>query len=817
MITQSKIDEVKSAANIVKIISEDGITLKKSGINFIGLCPFHADRTASLVVSPTKQIFKCFACGEGGDVYKWFENRENMSYPEAVKKVAAEVGIKVEEEEMTPEQKRELEEKDSVRAVLSANQALFEGYLLSSSAASAYLDKRKVSKEMIAHFKLGFAPGQNAIKKALLEQGFREEYMLKADVIRKHAESGRTYDAYHDRIMFPIFSKRGEIVGYTGRDITDTQPGKYVNSNETILFRKGNELFGLFQAKQSIVKAGFVYVVEGQLDVISLVQHGVNNVIAGSGTAMTMQQFKLIKGFCQRIVMIYDGDAAGIHAAEKHISSCVSFGFQVSCVSLPVGLDPDDLAKQKGDNVGEWLVGNTTSYVEFLCKHKITKETTSYDKGKAIKDIVAIISMEPVEMQEGLHRELAKFGDTTLDTISKIASKVKVPEKPAEFKPGFYGMEMVSEFIDKDDPFVHITCDFEQFKKGIGESKPYLFFSGIPSTTEIQELNTKVKRVIAHKINWEANTNNEDNSVRVLKNLFTFGFTVDVFRDEDEYVGFLFRYISMYGDIIDHSCLTPEQKGVYFNRCLEMVSYAPKPIQTVNQKAWAEILGLTQADFKTLLKPYNNERNASAKITSEQGDVGDNILNYEPDKIPDYVENNEEYAKMLKRHNYFPLLGKQSQQPVCYMFRTNGGTLKRVGDFYMEPLFHVYSDDPNENRRIIKLTSLYHPGEKYVEFTSNTFTKLSKLRERLIDKGAYNFDNGTAVEFDSIWSYMSHKFPLVHEIKVFGQQPEGCFIFANGILHDVGGVWKYENADELGLMADKDMVFYSPAFSKVNI
>ncbi len=131
MIPQSKIADIKSAANIVKIISDDGITLKKSGINFVGLCPFHADRNASLVVSPTKQIYKCFACGEGGDVIKWFEKRENMSYPEAVKKVASEVGIKVEEEELSPEQKRELEQKDSVRAVLSANQALFEGFLVS--------------------------------------------------------------------------------------------------------------------------------------------------------------------------------------------------------------------------------------------------------------------------------------------------------------------------------------------------------------------------------------------------------------------------------------------------------------------------------------------------------------------------------------------------------------------------------------------------------------------------------------------------------------------------------------------------------------
>lgn len=812
-----KIQEVKDASDIVKTISNDGIALKASGINFVGLCPFHDDRNASLVVSPAKQIYKCFACGEGGDVIKWFEKRENLSYPEAIKKLGDMAGIKVEEEELSPEQKREAQQKESVKAVLQANQKLFEGYLVSSSEASSYLmQKRQISKEMIELFHLGFAPGHNAIKKALLEQGYKEEIMLAADVIRKHAESGRTYDSYHDRIMFPIFSKRGELVGYTGRDITDAQPGKYVNSNDTILFHKSNELFGLFQAKQAIVKQGFVYITEGQFDVISLVQHGVSNVIAGSGTAMTKQQFRLIKGFTRSIVMIYDGDEAGVRAAKKHITSCVEFGFIVRCVALPKGFDPDDLAKANGDHVGDWLNGRTISYVEYLCKHLIKPNCNAFDKGKAIKEIANIVAIEPIENQEGLYRELAKYGESSEEAVKKIAETIKV-EKPAEFKNGFFGMDMIEGFIDKDDPFVHITFNFEQFKKGIGESKPYLFVYGLPSSTDIQELNTKVKRVVAHKVTWDADMVNEAVSIKALKNLFTFGFTVDVFNDDEKNTGFLYRYIAMYGAIIEKTCPTPEQRGEYFNRCLEMVSYAPKSIQTVNQKAWAEILGITQAEFKALLKPYNNERNASAKIASERGDVGDNILNYEPDKIPDYVEANEEYSKMLKRHNYFPLLGKKSEQPVCYMFRTNGGTLKRVADFYMEPLFHVYSDDPNENRRIIKLTSLYHPGEKYVEFPSNTFTKLSKLRERLIDKGAYNFDNGTAVEFDSIWSYMSHKFPLVHEIKVFGQQPEGCFIFANGILHEVEGVWKYENADELGLMADKDMVFYSPAFSKVNI
>lgn len=815
MIPKEKKEEIKAAANIVKIIQDDGVTLKQQGVNYVGLCPFHSDRNASLVVSPSKQIFKCFACGESGDVFSWFMKRENMSLPEAVKKVAKENGIEVEEEELTPDQKREAAAKDSARAVIKANQALFEGYLASNAAATSYLAKREVSKDMISLFRLGFAPGQNEIKKHLMEQGYREDNMLAAGVIHRHAESGRTYDAYHDRIMFPIFNKRGEIVGYTGRDILGTQKAKYQNSNDSLLFKKGNEIYGLFQAKQSIVKEGFVYMCEGQFDVISLVQRGVTNVVAGSGTALTTVQIRLIKGFTNRLVMLLDGDKAGRKAAEKHISACVKAGFDVRCVALPDGFDPDDLAKANGDKVGEWLKMKTTSYVQFLCDIKLDG-ADAFTKGKGLRELVGIIANEPVEVQESLKKELAKFADTELATIEQIASNVKLPEKPETFKPGFYGMELVSEYIDQEDPYIEVTTNFEQFKKGIGNKQPFIYVHGVPPTNAVQELNTKVKRIIAHHIDWQADVYRESDSIRALKSLFTFGFTVDIDSPEGN-TGFLYRYIGMYGDILTEDRPTPEQKSVYLARCMEMVSYAPKSIQTVNIKSWAEVLDLKLAEFRELLKPFNAERKASTKIVSERGDIGENILNYEPDRIPDYVEQNEEYAKMLKRHNYFPLLGKKSQQPVCYMFKTNGGTLKRVADFYMEPLFHVYSDDANENRRIIKLTSLYHPGEKYVEFPSNTFTKLSKLKERLIDKGAYNFDNGNASDFDAIWSYMSHKFPLVHEIKVFGQQPEGCFVFANGILHDVKGAWIYEPADELGLMSDGDMVFYSPAFSKVNI
>ena len=819
-IPQDIVDKIEDAANIVDVVS-DFVTLKKAGANLKGLCPFHDDRTPSFIVSPAKNICKCFACGKGGTPTKFIEEHESMSYPEALRYLAKKYGIEVPKVTLTPEDELREKEKESCRAVVSAAQKLFEGALLQNDDAKAYLAERLVSKEMVQLYGIGYAPGRGYMTKALIDQGYKEKFLISAGLTAKK-ENGYTYDKFFDRLMFPFYNRKGEIVGFTGRDIhwEKGKGAKYSNTEETCIYHKGNELFGFYQAKRAISKQDNVYVVEGQFDVISMAQRGVQNIIAGSGTAFTEAQKKLIRTITSKVTFIYDGDEAGHHAAITQIESCVKSSFEVRCVLLADGMDPDDLAKAKGEEVGQWLKKNTITYVEALYRLLWKNSSDAIEKGKVLKQILSIVANEQDETRGQLVKELANLTMNDLNELQNILGKCKVPERPEEFMAGFSGWEFAEDYIDETAKTIHLTSNWELYSKRVGEKQPWLLYHGMPAETEFQDLNRRVARVIFHKPEMTANDREECNDLAVMGNLYRKGITVDISRTIDgaeKEQGFLYAYTSFYGSKIEAEVPTPEIKNIYLSRCADAISYATGNIQTINMKSWAELLGVKPAELKEIVKPFNAERKSTSRLERERGDLADNLYDFDPEKIPSYVKENEEYSAMLRRYNYFPMLGKESKEPVCYMFRTDGGQLKRVGDFYMEPLFHVYSRETNDNRRVIKLTSLYSRVCKYVEIPSKAFQKLSTLDEFLIGEGAYNFENGTATEYGKIRACMSYKFPMVEELKVLGQQMNGSFVWSNAILHEVKGVWKLDYADEMGLLPDGDRTYYSPAYSKVNL
>lgn len=810
IIPQDVIDRILDAANIVQIIEED-ISLKKAGVNYIGLCPFHSDRTPSLLVSPTKKIYKCFACGEGGNIFTWYQKFHGLSFPESVREVGKRCNIEVPTTELTPEAKASMQLKEAAQSVLEASNNMYITCLYNNPTAKDYLQSRNITRETIQKYKIGFADSNLVV--ALSQKGYSEQHILAAGVAYKN-DRNILRDSFYNRIMLPFFTISGKIVGFTGRDISGTQAAKYKNSPETILFQKDHVLFGLYQARKSIIEKGFVYICEGQFDVLSLAQRGIKNVIACSGTAFSEHQRKMLHSITTKLVYILDGDTAGIKAALKHIPEAVRDNFAVMTVSLPDGMDPDELAQKLGDDTTKYLTEHTHSYVHYYAQHLLANDDDVYSRQTKTKQILDIIALEPDKIiRQQLMSELAKPSGYTLQDLTDMMSDIKI-EIPSSYTAGFYGMEFASEYMD-DTKEIHLVRDVERFQKLIGEEQPYIYVCGIPSVAAIQELSRQVERVIFHAPKLEADTRNESEDIRAMKALYTYGLTVDVSL-EAKISGFIYTYVAFYGQLITETAPTPEIKNTYITRCAEMISYASQPIQTVNMPAWAEYLGLKVTALKEVLKPFAQERKSQRKIERERGDVYADTFDFDLDKIPDYVTNNEEYNRMLQRYGFFPILNK-AQQPVSYMFRADSGSLRRVADFYMEPLFHVYSDDPNENRRVIKLNSLYLPASKYVEFPSNTFSKLGKLTEKLIDKGAYNFEGGTAADYAKIWACMSYNFPLVNEIKVFGQQEEGCFLFANGILHEVDDVWNFQYADELGLMEHNKTLFYSPAFSKVNI
>jgi len=416
------VEKVRDASDIVAIVEKLGVSLKKQGQNHWGICPFHDDHHSSLCVSQAKQIFTCFSCGKTGNVFSFITEKEGMSYPEAIRWLAKEAGIKVPEEELTAEQKQANDDRESCRAVINAAQALFEGQLLCDETARQYLRQRGISDDSVKTFGLGFAPGRGFVTKALSEQGYRQEYLVMSDVTRN--DDGRLRDTFQQRLMFPFYDRRGQIVGWTGRAIGKEPKVKYLNTSERYFFRKGDQIFGLYQARQAISKAGFAYVCEGQMDVISMAQRGVTNIVAGSGTAFTEQQRKLLKGLTRRLVMIYDGDEAGKKAAVKHIHSCVLAGFDTQCVFLSGGVDPDDLARKVGEGIGKWLSEHTISYVEYLCKILFDGASDAHQQGTVIRDIVNIIALEVPEVRERMLKELSDRTETRMSTLTGMAMEL---------------------------------------------------------------------------------------------------------------------------------------------------------------------------------------------------------------------------------------------------------------------------------------------------------------------------------------------------------------------------------------------------------
>lgn len=812
-ISQEIIDRILDEVDIVSEISED-ITLHKKGVNYIGLCPFHSEKTPSFTVSPSKGICKCFSCGKGGNVIWYRMQHDGLSYPEAIRELGRKHNIDIPIIELSPEQQQRQDERASAMIAITEAYNLFRNNLNATPEAQAYLAERKISKEIIDLYGVGFAFDYDGLSRTMLSKGYQQEHLIRAGVSYFHDEKKRLKDVFWQRVLFPYFNKTGQVVGFTGRAIND-QSAKYKNTAETILFTKGKNIYGLYQARTAIQKEDKVYIVEGQFDVLSMFQAGIQNVIGGSGTAFTPEQRKLLHGITSNIVFIYDGDAAGIAAAEKNLQAFVSDAFKVRCVALPNGKDPDDMVKVKGDEFGQWLNKVEMSYVDFMSKTLFLKDDDEYQRLDKTKQILSIILKEKETIiRDSFLGTLAVNSGYDLDRVFELIDDTNIPEAPERFEAGFIGAEFAKDFIDPEEKEVHLVNDFSRFQALIGDKEPYLFYSGVPSINDIQELSQLAERVVVHSPDMDCNYRKENSDCLMMKELFKYGMTVDVATDT-KIKGFIYYYIEYYGALIVEESPTPEVQNEYITRCAEMISYAKQAIQTVNLPNWSELLGLKLSSMKELIKPFTNERKSKQKIDRERSDVYNDLMSVDTDRLPDYVEESEEYSRMLRRYGFYPLLNKDGV-PVSYMFKVDHNSYRRVADFYIDPLFHVYSKNKEENRRVIRINRLYVNKPTYVDWPSSVFVKLTTLQEMLINEGAYNFEGGDAKDYAKIWNCVSYKFPKCSEIKVYGQQEENCFLFSNGIFHQVDGEWKFEYTDELGLTKHDDEIFYSPAFSKVN-
>ena len=400
MIDQATIERIVDAAHISDVVSEF-VTLKKRGVNQLGLCPFHNEKTPSFTVSPAKGIFKCFGCGKGGNSVNFIMELEQLSYPDALRWLAKKFHIEIEEKEESQEEKALKDERESMMIVSAFAQKYFSRFLLKENEGRtiglSYLRERGIRDDIITKFELGYCPdGKDLFTQAATREGYKMEFLEKTGLTIKRDDWVR--DRFGGRVIFPVHNVAGRVIAFGGRTLTnDKKVAKYLNSPESDIYHKGRTLYGIYQAKRDITRLDKCYLVEGYTDVLSFHQAGIENVVASSGTSLTIEQIRLIRRFSPNITIVYDGDDAGIKASLRGIDMVLEEGINVKVLPLPRGEDPDSFSRSMGaSELTEYIKKNETDFIKF--KTQLLMESVENDpvsKARLINEMVHSISVIP--------------------------------------------------------------------------------------------------------------------------------------------------------------------------------------------------------------------------------------------------------------------------------------------------------------------------------------------------------------------------------------------------------------------------------------
>ena len=429
MIDRATIDRIMAAADIVDVVSEF-VSLRKAGVNYKGLCPFHDEKTPSFVVSPAKGYCHCFSCGKGGNAVGFIMEHEQMTYPEALRWLARKYNIEIRERELTDDERREAGERESMFIVNEWALKYFQENLINTdngqSVGMQYLRSRGFRDDTISKFQLGYAlPGRDALARAAVSRGFKEQYLVDTGLCYRR-DDGSLQDRYAGRVIFPVHTITGRVVAFGGRILTnDKKAAKYVNSPESQIYHKGGELYGLYQARQAITRADRCYLVEGYVDVTSMHQCGVENVVASSGTSLTTGQIRLIRRFTRNITVLYDGDPAGIHASMRGIDMLLAEGMNVKVLLLPDGDDPDSFArKHTAQEFRDYMEANQADFIEFKTNLLLEGVTDPVERSQAISSIVKSVSVIDDQITRATYvgecaRRLGISEAVLVDTVNK--------------------------------------------------------------------------------------------------------------------------------------------------------------------------------------------------------------------------------------------------------------------------------------------------------------------------------------------------------------------------------------------------------------
>lgn len=408
------LEAVKARLDIVEVLS-DYVALKKAGLNYKGLCPFHSEKTPSFTVSPGKQLFHCFGCGTGGDMVSFVMKQEAMSFPEALQSLAKKAGIRVDEVAAG-----HAEKKEQLKEALRTAADFYRAELEKNKQAGEYIERRGISPEAAKRFSLGYAPsGWDSLYRHLKKKGFGDDEILQSGAARKGQQG--VYDFLRNRIVFPISGPHGDIIAFGGRVFADEQKSqpKYLNTADTLLFKKGETLYGLDLAKDAILKKGHLVLVEGYLDVIACHMHGFENAVAPMGTALTSGHLKKLKRFSNKIVLVFDGDAAGLSAARRSLAVALGEDFRVKVALMPAGEDPDSLLKTKGPQAFRRALGASLAPMNFVLRHTLGARV---DVLRAGVELIAGVP-DPIT-REDLIKELSELGKIREEAIRQELNKL---------------------------------------------------------------------------------------------------------------------------------------------------------------------------------------------------------------------------------------------------------------------------------------------------------------------------------------------------------------------------------------------------------
>ena len=438
MIPRETIDRIFAAARIEDVVG-DYVSLKKRGANLIGLCPFHDEKTGSFTVSPSKGIYKCFGCGKAGNPVNFITEIEQCSYVEALRQLAKRYHIEIEERELTAEEKQKQDDRESMFVVNDFANNWFQEQLWETqegkAVAMSYLRQRGLREDTIRKFQIGYSPEKSTLWSVAKTKGFQEKYLLNDSEnppyigtgVCGKSENDKLYDRFRGRVMFPFLSVSGKVVGFSGRlMVKNDKVGKYVNSPTSLIYEKHNELFGLYQAKQAISKNNSCYLVEGQMDVIQMVQSGIENVVASGGTALTINQIRLLHRYTENITLLYDGDKAGVKAALRGIDMMLEEGINIRVILLPEGEDPDSFAKSRNaSDLKEFLDNSQHDFIRF--KTQLLMEEAQNDPTKQSEMILQIVRSIAV-IPDIIKRQVYIKDTATLLTMPEDVLTRKVAE-----------------------------------------------------------------------------------------------------------------------------------------------------------------------------------------------------------------------------------------------------------------------------------------------------------------------------------------------------------------------------------------------------